>query len=95
MHPIKPRIAAVLRRIKKWDSEQELDAHPWWKPRGLFFWWLWRPFLFAVVVVIFFVPTLLLCEAADRLFGTDREYWMFAIAFWVVFWLYGRLGMLE
>ena len=85
------RISAVARRLSEWDSEQERNAHPWWSPRGLFFWWLWRPFEIAVVVGTIWGLTLILWVAADSLLGTDREIWTGVLACWVAIWLLVKL----
>ena len=85
------RIATVIRRISEWDSKQEYGAHPWWTPRGLFFWWLWRPFALAVVLGTVWALTLTLWVAVDSLLGTDREIWTGVLAGWVVIWFLWRL----
>ena len=66
-------IAAAIRRVSDWDSRQERTAHPWWTPRGILFWWMWRPAVFGAAFGAAGLVFWILAEAARSVLGTDRE----------------------
>ena len=66
------RITAVVRLLSEWDTAQERTAHPWWTPRGLLFWWVWRPAAIAVVLGLIGLAFWIPAEVAKSLFGADR-----------------------
>ena len=55
--------------LSKWDEELDRQAHPWYMPRGLFFWWVWRPLLFGGTLVVMGSVTWFFLRATDRLMG--------------------------
>ena len=67
-------IAAAIRRVSDWDSRQERStAHPWWTPRGILFWWIWRPAVFGAAFSALGLVFWIWVEAARSVLGTDRE----------------------
>ena len=85
-------IPATVRRLFEWDLEQKRVAHPWWTPRGLFFWLVWRPFAFAVVYGMWLLGfTLINWVGPDGLLGLGvLVIWVFGVpsiclAVWFVY----------
>ena len=77
-------LSSALQRLSDWDTHQERASHPWWTPRGLFFWWVWRPVAIVVVHAVFFGLTFVLWRTAEGILGMDRNALVFAVATWVV-----------
>ena len=66
-------IAAAIRRVSDWDSRQERStAHPWWTPRGILFWWIWRPAVFGAAFGALGLVFWIWVEAARSVLGNRQ-----------------------